>query len=175
RLHARDRDVRGCRSSERQHACFGKEDVAVEAGALMAGLDDVDDAKHLHLAAIVKFASHEDDIIELDNLAFIHRNPEIERLRILRAENLSNFHAHTSTLSKRRLSIPRRITMASPSRRRSSCSNAPTGARFCGDRGSRTGSLANAGRHEADMLALFTASSIPTPVRTSTRMMPATP
>ena len=50
-LDAGDGDVRGGRDADRQHALGLEEDVGVEAGAFVAGADDVDDAVEGDLAA----------------------------------------------------------------------------------------------------------------------------
>ena len=90
RLDARDAHVGGLRHRRRQDARLDEEHVGVEPGPFMAGPHEVDDAVEAHLAAVGQRGHDLDHVVELEVLAGVHRHPELERHRVLRAEDTSD-------------------------------------------------------------------------------------
>ena len=73
-----------------QDARLDEEHVGVEPGPFMAGAHEVDDAVEAHLAAVGQRGHDLDHVVELEVLAGVHRHPELERHRVLRAEDTSD-------------------------------------------------------------------------------------
>ncbi len=80
-------DLRGLADLGREHTVLDEEDVAVEAGALVARPHLRDDAVDADLVARGEHALEGDDVVELQDRALGHRHPEVQRRGVLRAEH----------------------------------------------------------------------------------------
>ena len=126
-LDARHLDVRGLRDDRGQHALFDQEHVGVEARALVAGAHDVHDAVEPDLRRVGQRGRDLDHVVELQVLARLHRHPELERHRVLRAEHAADRGAHAFTSLWSWASIARLTTVGSPRRCLRRASSPPIG------------------------------------------------
>src|SRR5262249_13844908 len=130
-LEAGDADLRHPGRTYRGHRVLDQEHVGAELHALVASFYHIDHPAERHPppARQAQLRPNDDDIVELEVLAFLDRDPELESHGVLGTENSSNAH---EAASAREVRSNRRIHAGSPSPCRRWCSSAPTGTRFCG-------------------------------------------
>ena len=112
-LQASDADVRGPRRAGRQDRLLHQKDVGVELHALVPGFHDIDHAVQGDRLTVGQLGADDHDVVQLEVLALLDGNPELQRHRVLGAEDPSNAHRMASA---REVRSRRRIQAGSPSR-----------------------------------------------------------